>query len=134
DATTGPSLATLVTAVSVGLPAAANNQPLVQVRVITSNAAANAEGVGVDDLSIAATAGDQPPSVASSNPANGAVDVPINTQPTVTFSEEVTLNAAGVALVCTNQGTKPVTLSSSPATVFTLTTLTFQNSDHCTLT
>src|SRR5688572_10190999 len=35
DATTGPSLATLVTPVSAVLPAAANNNPLVQVRVIT---------------------------------------------------------------------------------------------------
>ena len=54
DATTGPSLATLVTPVSVQLPAAAENQPLVQVRVITTNAVGNDEWVGVDDISIQA--------------------------------------------------------------------------------
>ncbi|MDP2266526.1 MAG: hypothetical protein Q8J70_08265, partial [Thiobacillus sp.] len=37
DATSGPSLATQTTPVSVTLPAAADNQPLLQLRVITSN-------------------------------------------------------------------------------------------------
>jgi hypothetical protein len=54
DATTGPSLATLVTPVSVTLPAACNNQPEVQVRVITTNAVGNDEWVGIDDISITA--------------------------------------------------------------------------------
>ena len=56
DATTGPSLATLVTAVNAVLPAAANNQPEVQVRVITTaNAVGNDEWVGVDDIAITGT-------------------------------------------------------------------------------
>ena len=52
DATTGPNLATLVTAVSAVLPGACNNQALVQVRVITANAAGSDEWVGVDDINI----------------------------------------------------------------------------------
>jgi hypothetical protein len=52
DATSGPSLATLVTPVSASLPAAADNQPLVQVRIITANAVGNDESVGIDDISI----------------------------------------------------------------------------------
>ena len=52
DATTGPSLATLVTPVSVVLPAAAEDQPLAQVRVITANAAGNDEWVGIDDIAV----------------------------------------------------------------------------------
>ncbi|MEP7271367.1 MAG: S-layer homology domain-containing protein [Acidobacteriota bacterium] len=52
DATSGPSLATLVTPVSVTLPAAADNQPLVQVRILTTNAVGNDEWVGVDDINI----------------------------------------------------------------------------------
>ncbi len=52
DATTGPSLATLVTSVCAVLPAAANNQSLVQVRVITTNAAGNDEWVGIDDIQV----------------------------------------------------------------------------------
>jgi len=52
DATTGPSLATLVTPVAVTLPAAANNQPLVQVRIITTDAVGSDEWVGVDNISV----------------------------------------------------------------------------------
>ncbi len=55
DASSGPSLATLVTPVSVTLPAAADNQALVQVRIITANAAGNDEWIGIDDISITGT-------------------------------------------------------------------------------
>jgi uncharacterized protein len=54
DATTGPSLATRVTPVAVVLPANADNQGLVQVRIITANAAGTDEWVGIDDLSVTA--------------------------------------------------------------------------------
>lgn len=57
DATTGPSLATLVTPVSATLPAAAENQALIQVRIMTTNAVGNDEWVGVDDINITATTG-----------------------------------------------------------------------------
>ncbi len=52
DASTGPSLCTLVTPVSASLPAAAENQPVVQVRVITTDAVGSDEWIGVDDISI----------------------------------------------------------------------------------
>lgn len=55
DATTGPSLATLVTPVVATLPADANNQPEVQIRVITTNAVGNDEYVGVDDIAVTGT-------------------------------------------------------------------------------
>lgn len=52
DATTGGSICTAVTPVNVVLPAAANNQPVLQVRMITTNAAGNDEWVGIDDISV----------------------------------------------------------------------------------
>ncbi|HEY5838013.1 MAG TPA: DNA/RNA non-specific endonuclease, partial [Pyrinomonadaceae bacterium] len=58
DATSRPIAATdianctQVTPVNVALPPAADNQPLVQVRVITTNAGGNDEAVGIDDISI----------------------------------------------------------------------------------
>jgi len=52
DATTGPSLATLVTPIVALLPAEANDQPLVQVRWITTNAEGNDEWVGIDDITV----------------------------------------------------------------------------------
>ena len=60
DATTGPSLATLVTPVSALLPAAANDQPLVQVRMITANAVGSDEWVGIDDITIIGDVVDEP--------------------------------------------------------------------------
>ncbi|HEX8619280.1 MAG TPA: hypothetical protein VF911_16985, partial [Thermoanaerobaculia bacterium] len=56
DATTGPTLCTATTPVSVTLPAAANNQPEVQVRIITSNAGGNDEWVGIDDIVVSSSA------------------------------------------------------------------------------
>jgi len=50
DATTGPSLDTLVTDVSVLLPAAVNDQTELQLRIMTTNAVGNDEWVGVDDI------------------------------------------------------------------------------------
>ncbi|HET8798213.1 MAG TPA: Calx-beta domain-containing protein, partial [Thermoanaerobaculia bacterium] len=52
DATTGPSLATLVTPVQIVLPAAADNQPLVQIRIMTADATGSDEHVGIDDINI----------------------------------------------------------------------------------
>lgn len=67
DATSGPSLATQTTPVSVTLPAAADNQPLLQLRVITSNAVGNDEWVGIDSISV------------TGSPAGGTVNQPIQT-------------------------------------------------------
>jgi predicted extracellular nuclease len=67
DATTGPSLATLTTPVSVTLPGAADNQPEVQVRIITTNAAGSDEWVGIDDLSVTSGGGSTTPSLSLSD-------------------------------------------------------------------
>jgi hypothetical protein len=55
DASEGPSLAGLVTHVAQTLPDDANNQPLVELRIITSNAAGNDEWIGVDNISVIST-------------------------------------------------------------------------------
>jgi uncharacterized protein len=47
---TEPGAAARTTPVSVTLPIAANNQPQVQLRIITANAAGSDEWVGVDDI------------------------------------------------------------------------------------
>ena len=54
DATTGPSLATLVTHINVSLPSAVDNQPHVELRIMTANATGNDEWVGIDNISITA--------------------------------------------------------------------------------
>lgn len=60
DASTGPSLATFVTPVSAVLPAGANNQALVQIRIITNDAAGADEWIGIDDISVTGTTGGLP--------------------------------------------------------------------------
>jgi hypothetical protein len=49
---TDPGSATKETFVSVMLPAAVENQPLVQVRIMTTNAIGNDELVGIDDIRV----------------------------------------------------------------------------------
>lgn len=61
DATSGPSLCTLVTPVSVTLPAAADNQSLVQVRIMASNSVGNDEWIGVDDIVLTSGGGGASP-------------------------------------------------------------------------
>ena len=55
DASTGPSLAVLVTPVAVFLPAAADNASQLQIRIMTSNAGGNDEFIGIDDIVIDGT-------------------------------------------------------------------------------
>jgi hypothetical protein len=54
DASSGPST-TMTTPLNLTLPAAANNQALVEIRVITTNAGGNDEWVGADDISVTGT-------------------------------------------------------------------------------
>ena len=133
DATSGPSAATLVTPVSATLPAAADSQPLVQVRIITSNAAGNDEWVGIDDISVTGST-DSAPEIISSTPADGASGVALNTSPSFTFDEQVTVSAVQVTLVCAVQGTKAASMSTEDNTTYTLVTGNFVADDECTLT
>jgi hypothetical protein len=55
DATTGPGEATLATPVSAVLPSAAADKPLVQLRIMTTNAVGQDEWVGVDDIEVDAS-------------------------------------------------------------------------------
>jgi predicted extracellular nuclease len=61
DATTGPSLADQVTLVRAALPADAANKPLVQIRILTTNAGGSDEWVGVDDITVTGTGTPPPP-------------------------------------------------------------------------
>lgn len=90
DASTGPSLATLVTPVDVTLPGNANNQSVVQVRIITTNAVGNDELIGVDNISITGS------TTGSSSIVTGTVSAPpfcINS--TITSSGTVAYTSAG---------------------------------------
>ena len=134
DATSGPFEATLVTPVSAALPAGANNQPLVQVRIMTTNAVGNDEWVGVDDISVTAAAGDAAPTVSSTSPANGATNVAVDESIDVTFSEPVDVTGAWYDIDCDTSGAHGATVSGGPTT-FTLDPDTdFAFGEECTVT
>ena len=83
DATTGPGAATLVTPVSALLPAAAADRPLVQVRILTTNAVGQDEWVGVDDIEVEASGaacgpgGPVPPAQGPPAPQAPAPEAPV---------------------------------------------------------
>ncbi|WP_293907275.1 Calx-beta domain-containing protein [Phenylobacterium sp.] len=56
DASTGPSLATLVNHLSIDLPAALNGQSEIQLRFMTTNAAGSDEWLGVDNIGVTSDA------------------------------------------------------------------------------
>jgi predicted extracellular nuclease len=136
DATTGGQ-ATQVTPVSVLLPPAAENQSLVQVRVITADAAGSDEWVGIDDISV--TGGDQPPPdtapfVTGTSPANGGADVARDANIDITFSEPVAVSDATFSISCTTSGTHTYALSGGP-TIHTLNPDSdFASDETCTVT
>ena len=135
DATSGPSVATLVTPVSVTLPAAADNQPLVQLRIMTSNASGSDEWVGVDDISV--TSGpiaDSAPSVASSTPTNGATGVATAASIGVTFSEPVTTSAAAFSISCATSGAHTFGFSGASDTYSLDPDTDFVAGETCTVT
>jgi|GEM_PF-265352 len=119
DATSGPSLATQTNAVSAVLPAAANNQPLVQVRVITANAAGNDEWVGVDDIAVSGTpSGPSLPSVTlsvdtdvASEAAQTVVTVSANAAAPVTGAQSVSLAVAGTGISATDYALSSPTIT-----------------------
>ena len=135
DATTGPSLATLVTPVSVVLPAAADNQAQVQVRVMTTNAVGNDEWVGIDDISITGTSiDDTPPTVASTIPSSGATGVATTATITVNFSEPVTVLSGWYAISCTSSGAHTASVSGGPQNYILTPSPVFTLSEICTVT
>jgi len=109
------------TPVSVTLPADANNQPLLQLRIMTSNAAGVDEWVGIDDISISGTAnGDPAPYVSAVSPANNASGVAVDANLSVTFSEPVTAAAGAFSLSCAASGQHTLGLATADNQIFTL--------------
>lgn len=116
DASTGPSLATLVTPVAITLPSALDNKPVVQLRIMTSNAVGSDEFIGVDDISIGGSAVDIPPTVSSTTPANNAMNVSIASNITVAFSEAVTVSGNWYTLNCATSGAHTAVVTGGPGT------------------
>lgn len=103
DASAGPTLPQPVTHVDITLPAAANNQPVVEIRILTTDAAGSDEWIGIDNIVVSSKAlvvvtDTTPPTIAASSPADNSANVAANANLTVTFSEAVTLGTGNITL------------------------------------
>ena len=78
--------------------------------------------------------GDAAPGVASTAPANGAADVAVDANITLTFSEDVTTSGSWFEITCATSGVHTAVASGGP-TSFTLDPDTdFANAESCTVT
>lgn len=134
DATSGPSLATLTTPVNVNLPASADNQPLVQLRIMTSNAAGVDESVGIDDIAIGGPAADVPPTVTSTTPSNNSTGVGAASNITINFSEAVTVSGAWFEIVCASSGSHSAVVTGGPASYTLNPDTDFAFGENCAVT
>lgn len=75
---------------------------------------------------------DNPPTVTSTNPANGDTDVAVDATVDVTFSEPVVISGT-VTIDCTSSGVQNVTPTGGPTT-FDLPHTDFTNGETCTVT
>lgn len=92
---TEATTATKVTPVDVMLPADVDNQPIVQIRIITSNAQGSDEWVGIDDISIASTS---PTGVGTASPPSALRGATVTLSATVTPG--VLPASTGLAVAC----------------------------------
>ena len=102
DATVGGS-ATAVTHIEVTLPAAVNNLPQVEIRVLTTDAVGSDEWVGIDNIVVSSkplvvVADTTAPTIAGSAPADNATNVAPGANLTLTFSEAVSLGNGTITL------------------------------------
>lgn len=134
DATTGPSIATLVTPVNVTLPPGANDQPVIQVRIITANAVGSDEWVGVDDIMATASSADIAPTVQLTTPTDGATGVAVDTTLSVTFSEPVNVSGDWFSVECATSGLHAAVVAGGPDTFSLDPEVDFVNGETCTLT
>ncbi len=106
------------------LPAAAENQPVVQVRWIyweSVSTSGSRDRIAIDDISITAgTSGPVAPAVAVTNPLGAAVNVSVSAPVTITFNQAVTVTGAWFGITSAANGAVSATASGGP-TSFTLT-------------
>lgn len=100
---------------SFALPAGLENQAQVQIRWITTNAVNVDAMIGVDDIHVSGSCGDNPPTVTSTTPANNATGVAANTNLTIQFNEAVTTNPGWFGLSCSSSGAVAVAESGTGA-------------------
>jgi uncharacterized protein len=103
------------------------------------NDANNDHGLAVDNLAVTAMSNplDPAPTVSSTTPTGGAVDVLLTDNITVSFSEAVNVSGNWFQLVCPTSGTRNAadTVVTGGPTIFTINpNVDFANSETCAMT
>lgn len=80
------------------------------------------------------SAPDVAPTVTSSYPTDGAADIPLNADMSVTFSEPVNVSGSWFTLSCSVSGLHPGAFSGGPTTFTINPTSDFVGGENCTLT
>src|ERR671925_342717 len=78
--------------------------------------------------------GDQAPTVSSTSPANGAGDVALNSNVTITFSEPVNVTGSWYSISCSSSDGHTATVSGGPTTFTLDPDADFVGSETCTVT
>ncbi len=90
------------------------------------------------DFDIAApdprSSGDQAPRVTSTNPADGAAEVPVDSNVSITFSEPVNVTGAWYTIACGSSGSHTASASGGPTTFTLDPTTDFVANESCTVT
>lgn len=116
---------------SGAIPSTAN------LRIRFANSSATPQFRIDDVLLVGDSAGDTPPTVASTTPANGATGVPVGSDLTLTFSEPVTVSGNWFQIACTLSGTRNVgdTVVTGGPTSYTINpNADFALNESCTVT
>jgi hypothetical protein len=78
--------------------------------------------------------GDSAPSVASTTPANGATDVALNANVSITFSEPVNVSGSWYSISCGSSGAHTAAVSGGPTTFTLNPDSDFATAETCTVT
>jgi hypothetical protein len=122
DASQGPDLSGLVTTRNFALPAACNNQAVLQIRIMTSDATGSDEWIGIENVSLTGSAGAIPPTGSgTASPASLAagqntllsVTVTPGTNPVASVTADLTSIGGAAAQAFTDQGSNVWTFNAS---------------------
>ena len=107
------------------------------VRWVDTNASGADDGLAIDDISFEVAGdppADLPPTVLSTTPANNAVDVPLASTLSVSFSEAVTLTAPWYSISCAVSGSHTASQAGGPTTYTLTPSPGFAANEECTWT
>ena len=107
------------------------------VRWVDTNASGADDGLAIDDISFEVAGdppADVPPTVVSTTPVNNAVDVPLASTLSVSFSEAVTLTAPWYSISCAVSGSHTASQAGGPTTYTLTPSPGFASNEVCTWT